>query len=109
MRQSEAAAQDQAPLVDHRVELHAARGEETRGLRGAFASADLLVVAEREQDRALRTEAFREQRLRRLEQRDDRDLVIERAAAPDESIADRAAERRLFPLPLRRRLPPHHV
>ena len=49
-------------------------------------AADFLVVTEGEHHRALRREARREQRLDRFADRDQRTLVVDRAAAPDEAI-----------------------
>jgi hypothetical protein len=55
-------------------------------------------VAEGEVDRACRLESLAQQALHRLEDGNHRDLVVERAAPPDEAFGDVAAEGAVRPL-----------
>ncbi len=88
---------DRAPLVDHRPRPDAARRQGLDGQLCADAE-DLLVVAEGEVDVAGRDEARGDQGLDGFQDGDQRALVVDRAAAVDETVGDPPGERVLRPV-----------
>jgi len=84
-------------VEDHRRLRHAARTKQPRHLPRPPRAADFLVSTEGEVDRAERPMVVAEQLLRRLEDGDDRALVVERPATVDEPSLDRAGEGRMCP------------
>ena len=76
---------------------------------GARGAGGLLVMAEREIDRALRAEAGLGHRLGGLQHRIEVALVVPGAAAPDEAVGYHAVIGRLLPVLLGARRDRHHV
>ncbi len=105
----EVPADDRAPLVEHEVEAHPARREQS-GHRGRpLDAADLLVVADGQVQGDVGAEPVGEQALHRLEERDHRPLVVGGASPPQVLAVALAGERRMLPISLGARLDPHHV
>jgi hypothetical protein len=99
---------DHLALVEHELGADAARLQEG-GHRHRSGAALLLVVAEGEHHCAPGAEAALRQRLHRLQQADDRGLVVDRAPPPNVTVHERAGERRLVPGPFRPGRDGHHV
>ena len=66
-------------------------------------------MAKLHQDRALRLETVFGQRIERFHQRDQRALVVHRAAAIDVAIDDLASERRAGPVAFGPDVHRHHI
>ncbi len=92
---------DRAALVEHETRTDAACSEH-RGDRARTVAADLLVVSESEIDVALGHMSGDDEALDRLEDRDERALVVDRAAGEERGILtlplDPGLERRMPPL-----------
>ena len=99
---------DQPALVDGEQRLDLLRGQRLRDRRRPGA-ASLLVVARDQIDRAARVETLRSQCLDRLEQADQRALVVDRPAPPDRPLSHLAREGRVFPVLLGARRHRHDV
>ena len=96
-------------LVDHEVEADAARGKQRRDRFGAGGAGGLLVMAEREIDRALGAEAGLGHRLGGLQHGIEVALVVPGAAAPDEAVGYDAVKGRLLPVLLGARRHRHDI
>ena len=100
---------DRASFVEHVLELHVAPRQQRGRARRAPSAPQLLVMPERQVDRAPWSGAPADQPLHGLEQRHQVALVVHRAAAPHEAARNPARERRLRPAALRARLDRHDV
>ena len=105
----EHAVGDDATLVEDQVCAHASRREFRGDGPRAGLAPDLLVVTDREQQRAPRGEALSEQVLHGGEDGDEAALVVEGAAAPHLAARHRAGERGLAPRVLGARIDGHDV
>ncbi len=92
---------NEQPLIQGKLTVHATLGQQPGNLAGTFRATVLLVVAERQIDRAPRLKATGDQRLDRLEDGHHVALVIPAAATPYEPIADIAGEWTGVPVPFR--------
>ena len=95
-------------FVQHHHRLHAARLQE-RESRLCAASGHFFVMAEEQHDGPLWHPPRLRKRLGRLEDGDDRTLVVHCAAAPDVTVRDDAAEWAVCPVRLRARVDRHDI